>query len=73
MNTQRADLIPFPQRLWSRKARRMERAALTARAIADASWRIVDALDDLPIEAQEIAVRQALEILDAAQGLEKTE
>jgi len=66
-HTQRADIIPMHQRWWKRREDRRT-TKLSARAIADAQWRIVDALHGLPQAAQELAIRQALAILDVADG-----
>lgn len=66
-HTQRDAIILKPKGWWKRRDERST-TKLSARAIADAQWRIVDALQGLPQAAQELAIRQALAILDVADG-----
>jgi len=66
-HTQRTNVIALPNRWWKRREERST-TKITAMAIADAQWRIVDALQHLPQAAQELAVRQALATLDLADG-----
>lgn len=66
-NTHPDAVILKPKGWWKRRDEHST-VKITARAIADAQWRIVDALQGLPQAAQELAIRQALAILDVADG-----
>jgi len=43
-----------------------QRQQLSAKAIVEAQWRIVDALEELPMAAQQAALHMALQTLDIA-------